>query len=101
MSNQQFDILDSKGFVGRITFRYRPQDIADPQKPWAKEGEFHFLVARSSRSGLGYLTEKAFLKNLKLSVASSNAQVEVIKVEKLTVANVAMESIVLTPQDLK
>jgi hypothetical protein len=101
MDKQQFDILDSKGFVGRITFCYRPQDIADPQKPWATEGEFHYLVARSSRSGLGYLTEKAFLKNLKAAVARSNVQVDVIKVEKLIVANVAMESIVLTSQDLK
>lgn len=99
MSNQQFDILDSKGFVGRITYRYLPQDIADPLKPWAKEGEFIYLVSRSSRTGLGYLTEKAFLKNLRNAVMTRS--LDVIKVEKLTVANVAMESVVLTPQDLK
>lgn len=97
----QFDILDSKGFVGRITFRYSDADIADPNKSWAKEGEFTTLVARSSRSGLGYLTEKAFMKNLKIHVKSLSSVVEVIKVERLIVANVAMESTVLTPDDLK
>jgi hypothetical protein len=99
MNKQQFDILDSKGFVGRVTYRYLPQDIADPLKPWAKEGEFTFLVTRSSRSGLGYLTEKAFLKNLKKAISATHF--EILKVEKLTVANVALESVVLTPQDLK
>jgi hypothetical protein len=99
MITQQLDVLDSKGYVGRITYRYFPQDIADPLKPWAKEGEFTYFVAKSSHSGLGYLTEKAFLKNLKHAISATH--IEILKVEKLTVANVALESVVLTPQDLK
>lgn len=95
----QYDILDQKSYVGRVTYKFKPEDIWDPQKPWAKEGEFTYLVARSTRSGLGYLTEKAFMKNLKAHLARDN--IEVIKVERLVVANVAIESTVLTPADLQ
>lgn len=101
MSNQQFDVLDTKGFVGRITYRFTDTAIADPNIPWAKEGEFTMLVARSSRNGLGYLTEKAFMKNLKQRIGSFGGTAEVLKVERLVTANVAMESTVLTPDDLK
>ena len=81
------DILDQKGWVGRITYFYNSKESVS-------------LVHRSSRSGMGYLTEKAFMSNLKARVqALVNQGLDVTKVEKLEAATVVIASTIVNPKD--
>jgi len=82
------DILDQKGWVGRITYVYNGNESVS-------------LVHRSTRSGMGYLTEKAFMSNLKARVKSLVERgIDVTKVEKVEAATVVITSELVEPKDL-
>jgi hypothetical protein len=88
------EILDRKGYVGRITYEYK-NDLG--QVTQSKT-----LIKRGVKSGMGYLTDKAFVSNVKSTIAHllKRDSIRILKVERMDVATCVLATTILEADDL-